>query len=518
MLLVLLVGLVMSFVAYEAVDSGEDRYAGQLMDRYAEEVTDAITDRVTTYGDTLSDLSYAVGAQTDLSQDDFNRITAGLDANRLPGAAAVGFIVPASTAQVTAVQRYWRGQGSPGLVLRLQSGTGIHHFLIFEKAFDDRSDMRGTDVAASAPVASVLQTAQRNGVLQVSPAYQMLRDSTVVAAQGQPSVMLAIAVYSGLGSSAPDEFKGWVVMGVRGQDFLSQTLLDRGQGTIGVTVADTVSGSEVVLAAVTPGRGAGDSALVRQRSVTVAQRQWQVTITPTTRILTAAARGMSRLALAAGAALSLLLAALTGVLVGSRNRALDQVERATVALREDIVRRESIETSLRERESQLQHQAFHDPLTGLANRILFYDRLAHAMDTQARTGQAVAVLFIDLDGFKAINDRHGHQAGDTVLREIAGRLRVCLRHGDTLARFGGDEFAVILEGLTAAADACTAAHRVIEIVQEPIDLPEAVVGVSASVGIAVNRAGVSADELLKEADDAMYAAKAAGKNRYIEAG
>jgi diguanylate cyclase (GGDEF)-like protein len=225
----------------------------------------------------------------------------------------------------------------------------------------------------------------------------------------------------------------------------------------------------------------------------------------------------SGLALSAGTALSLLLAALSGVLARSRNRAVEQVDQATTALRHDVARREAVEAQLRERETQLQQLAFRDPLTGLANRMLFYDRLTHALNTHARAGRPFAVLFIDLDGFKQINDDCGHQTGDAVLRAVATRLRAGLRAGDTVARFGGDEFVILLEGLTAHIDGGATAARIIGLVRQPIDVAGGTVVVSASVGIAVNLPGMGADDLLRQADEAMYTAKAAGKNCYAEA-
>jgi diguanylate cyclase (GGDEF)-like protein len=133
-------------------------------------------------------------------------------------------------------------------------------------------------------------------------------------------------------------------------------------------------------------------------------------------------------------------------------------------------------------EEQLRHQALHDPLTGLGNRALLRDRLQHALRRQARRDPDLALLLIDLDDFKDVNDGYGHAAGDLVLCEVTARLRDCLRTGDTLARLGGDEFAVILED-GGADEAEHIAHRVISAVHAPFDLPNGetvAVGASAS--------------------------------------
>jgi diguanylate cyclase (GGDEF)-like protein len=515
--LVLIAGLAGTAGAGVAVEAEEDRYAGQIMDNYATLLTDAVEDQVTRYGDTLSDMSYAVGAQTLLTADDFTRITAGLDSSRLSGAGSIALVVPAAPAEIAAVQRRWRAQGATGLTLQPEPEAPKHAFLIFEKAFDDRDDMRGVDLAVSTEISTALHTAQRSGGLAISAPFRLVRDRQLPADRQQTSVVLTTPVYTGLGSAAPDEFLGWMVMGLRGQDFLAQTFLDQGQSAVQITLADPARDG-ATLTEVTPGTRVDSHPLERVTGITAGQRHWQLTMWPTSRLTAATDRGMSGLTAAAGAALSVLLAAMTGVLTGSRNRALEQVERATAELRRDIRRREEVEAALRESEEQLRHLAFHDPLTGLANRMLFYDRLDHALATHGRKRRTFAVLFIDLDGFKEINDRLGHDAGDTVLRAVAERLRAGLRTTDTVARFGGDEFAIILEDLSSAEDARPTAQRVIDSLREPVDVDGGPARVSASVGVAVNAPGATAADILREADTAMYTAKTAGKNRYAEAG
>ena len=171
-------------------------------------------------------------------------------------------------------------------------------------------------------------------------------------------------------------------------------------------------------------------------------------------------------------------------------------------------------TARKELEEQLSHQAVHDSLTGLANRVLLRDRVIHALERRELHGQAVAVLFIDLDDFKNVNDSLGHQLGDKLLIEAGQRLRDAIRPGDTPARLGGDELAVLLEECNGIADANTVAGRVADALSKPFVLDGSEVVVGASVGIAIEDGhGASADELLQDADVAMYRAKAAGKGR-----
>jgi diguanylate cyclase (GGDEF)-like protein/PAS domain S-box-containing protein len=164
-------------------------------------------------------------------------------------------------------------------------------------------------------------------------------------------------------------------------------------------------------------------------------------------------------------------------------------------------------------EAQLENIAHFDVLTHVPNRLLLADRLRQAIAQAERTRAFVAVCYLDLDGFKPINDTHGHDAGDKVLVEIAQRLAACLRGGDTVARLGGDEFVLVL-GLAALEDLATATTRMIEEVARPMTVAGRTVSISASVGVSIYpRDGLESDALLRHADEAMCRAKRAGKNR-----
>jgi diguanylate cyclase (GGDEF)-like protein len=156
---------------------------------------------------------------------------------------------------------------------------------------------------------------------------------------------------------------------------------------------------------------------------------------------------------------------------------------------------------------RLRHQAFHDALTGLPNRALFHDRLQHALDRGQRQGEGVALLFIDLDGFKAINDVLGHEAGDRVLQEVAHRLQGAVRTSDTVARLGGDEFGVLLEETTGPAEAEEAMARIRDALDAPLQAAGRAVTMTASLGAAFAGPHDDADALLRVADTAMYEAK-----------
>ena len=173
---------------------------------------------------------------------------------------------------------------------------------------------------------------------------------------------------------------------------------------------------------------------------------------------------------------------------------------------------------VRDRESareQLEFQASHDVLTGLLNRHLLADRIEHAVARSSRGGGGVAVLYIDLDRFKAVNDAHGHAAGDALLVEVARRLRESVRAGDTVARLGGDEFAVLCEDLPERSTVFEIADRIVERLGEPIPIGDLLAVVSASVGIAIPEGNVvDGEAMLRDADAAMYRAKDGGRDRW----
>lgn len=180
-------------------------------------------------------------------------------------------------------------------------------------------------------------------------------------------------------------------------------------------------------------------------------------------------------------------------------------------------------------EAQLVHEAFHDPLTGLPNRALFTDRLAHAIRRAEREPlRRYAVLFLDVDRFKVVNDSLGHAAGDRLLLEVAERLKLCVRPGDTVARIGGDEFVILIEEVNSQEDATVVAHRIHKAFAKPFDILGEEVFSTASIGITLNRISTAPpapltvganvaiqtpEEILRDADTAMYRAKAHGKAR-----
>lgn len=165
-------------------------------------------------------------------------------------------------------------------------------------------------------------------------------------------------------------------------------------------------------------------------------------------------------------------------------------------------------------EERLLHQVLHDSLTGLPNRLLFMDRLQHALARSQRARTPVAVLFVDLDHFKSVNDHHGHRAGDQLLDSVARTLERAVRPADTVARLGGDEFALLCEDMSSEQDAVLVAQRLGEALNQPFAVDNARISVTASIGIAFAQEDDEPHTLLKHADAAMYKVKEGGRGSY----
>jgi diguanylate cyclase (GGDEF)-like protein len=200
---------------------------------------------------------------------------------------------------------------------------------------------------------------------------------------------------------------------------------------------------------------------------------------------------------------------------GKVNDASEKLSIVNVALKGEVCKRHALEdqlTAISEQGDADRHAALHDALTGLPNRTLFHDRLEHGIAQAARHDWPLAVMFVDLDDFKAINDTHGHDVGDSVLRTIASRLSAATRSDDTVSRHGGDEFLYLLMEVADEGDVAAIAEKVIAAIELPCEVStpqlQILLAVKASVGISIfPRDGATPDELVKAADSAMYEAK-----------
>jgi diguanylate cyclase (GGDEF)-like protein len=502
-LAVVLVGAVASIGASAAVDRGQKRLSTQAMDTYIGDLSDAINDEVEHYGDALADVVAGIDTHPDLTSAQFAGLIAHLSPKRLPGVSGVAFVVPAFDEELSSVQATWRSRGATGLSL-YRTGAGVEHdYTIFGRSFTELPFASGRDLAQIPQNADALRIARDTGAFTMSRAHVLARERALGLNEQQMSFTLTMPVFGATTSAGARHLRGWIIMGVHGGEFLNETLRNQSRGAIQVRLADP-GGVGTVIAQVTAGTRMTDRSLYRSRLLLVGQHTWDLDLWPTDSLLSANDRWGGTLTMIGGLFITILLATLVGLLAGGRSRAMAERDEYVLELQKDKL--------------ELERLAFHDHLTGLANRGLFYDRVGQALKSHTRTGESFAVFFIDLDGFKQVNDELGHRAGDMVLCEVADRLRDCLRDSDTVARFGGDEFAVITERLAGPEDVHITAGRIVAAVQQPIDVGRQEALVTASVGIALNRPGDSADDILREADVAMYTAKTTGKCRHVLAG
>jgi diguanylate cyclase (GGDEF)-like protein/PAS domain S-box-containing protein len=194
--------------------------------------------------------------------------------------------------------------------------------------------------------------------------------------------------------------------------------------------------------------------------------------------------------------------------VGVTNRIADPSVGGMVCNMRDITERKGVE-------AELAHRAHHDQLTSLPNRANFLARLDGALAASMHSGSTLAVLFVDVDRFKMVNDSLGHEAGDRLLFDVANRLRACVRPSDVVARFGGDEFTLLLDDVSSPGAAVATAQRINEVLRNPLEFEGKEITLSASIGVALSTAGTeSAADLLRQADLAMYSAKDKGRSRW----
>lgn len=216
---------------------------------------------------------------------------------------------------------------------------------------------------------------------------------------------------------------------------------------------------------------------------------------------------------------SVLLLVFIGEINGLYRRlggAVRDLSEANVKLVQAVQEKESLLVDLRRSEAEVRQLAYYDPLTELPNRRLLIDRMKTAISQAVRHHHAMAVMFLDLDRFKEINDSLGHEAGDALLKEVAARLTACVRSGDTVSRLGGDEFVIVLAEIARADDATRVAEKIIHALHEPVLIGGQPLQVSTSIGIAEFpvEGSEGMDELMQRADAALYAAKDAGRNTY----
>jgi diguanylate cyclase (GGDEF)-like protein len=308
------------------------------------------------------------------------------------------------------------------------------------------------------------------------------------------SFSMVAPVYSGVPASLAERrtmVVGWLVGFFDGPELI-RAAVAANHGDISVRLTWRGLGGPSVIAS-TP---AISGPTFRQSGRFRADGAWEVALRGSSSSALAHARAQAWEVFGAGMLLTVLLASLFFVIIGSRDRALRLVARRT---------------------EELHHQVLHDGLTGLPNRVLALDRAEQMLVSSRRDRTSPAALFLDIDDFKTINDTLGHGAGDELLRAVASRLRAAVRASETVARLGGDEFVVLVDGRGTEDGPELVAQRILDMMAEPFHLAaggDQALAISFSVGVAIGDRD-NADELLRDADIALYQAKAAGKARFV---
>ncbi len=356
----------------------EDRVTRALHERTAA-VSQAISAEVGRYATSMADLAAAIGAQSQLEAAEFTAITAGVNRRRLPGGTGLSLVVQTPVNQVAAVQAEWRRHGDSQLVLR-PTGGGPHRFVVQNVDLDRTGSSAGLDVSASRQAVEAMDLAEQGHRVTVSRTYRLLKDSDRPLAERQLSFVFVAPVYStSPGAADAGRFRGWLMLGVRGGDFLSEVVAGSAGDAVAVTLLDDTSGEPLPVAYWTPEVALDPAVGPVDTSVTVAQRSWYLRVAATTQLLAGTDQGLDKVAWLIGAVLTALLLALTASVLNSRDRALRRVAVATAALRDDIAHREAVEHRLRARERELVGFAgvvAHDLRSPLA-RIMGYADFLH---------------------------------------------------------------------------------------------------------------------------------------------
>jgi diguanylate cyclase (GGDEF)-like protein len=473
----------------------------------AERMSTAVRIQLQRTTDVADNTGTYVKVASGMTQDQFQTWFDSGGMDRRPGLLGLGFIDRvSSTALATYEAERQRAADWPSASTFSVEPAGDRLAYCFVRFQDQGAAAAigrlppGFDICAAGRIGELLRQAMQTGqatVMAISAPNGESKTDPYLAdglrAIGGSAFAILEPVYDGTPGNAAERLasiRGWVVGAFDGPA-LVQTALGHDYETVALRLTWVGAGVTSVIAESAAGIGPEPGHSSLDYSVAL-DGGWRLSLSAPDSAVRASARRNATVAIALGGLLTMLLVTLMLVLSGSRNRALRMVEVKTV---------------------QLRHQTLHDALTGLPNRALVLDRATQLLVRARREGTVAAALFLDLDGFKAVNDSFGHHVGDALLCAVASRLQAVLRASETIARLGGDEFVVLAEG--GPPDAL--AERIIAAMAEPFDLGDVAgrpVSVGVSIGIATGSA-CDANELLREADVAMYRAKASGRGRFM---
>lgn len=425
--------------------------------------------------------------------------TLQLDAN-FSGIQAIGVVkwVPAQhKAQHVAEMQ---AAGFPSYTIAPEGPRDVYAPIVQREPYVGRNRaLPGGDIWPSPVRRLALEKARDSGMAAISGKVQLKIDTQ---ADAPPGFIMYLPIYAQ--GQARDtieqrraQLMGWVYASFHMNDFMASLY---GSQAPGLTLA-VYDGAETAEASLlyrtgdpaTPVAGSPRrAALSANEYMVVAGHNWTLSLSTQEAFEARYGRGIATMTALAGMVLSVLLAALAWQMINGREQAL----RVAASMTEE-----------------LRHMAQHDPLTGLPNRALFSDRLNQELARAKRQKGRFAMVFLDLDHFKPINDTFGHDVGDQVLTQVAGQLQGCVRAADTVGRIGGDEFVVLMAQLSASDSVLALADKLHQTLHQPFVVEGHTLSISCCIGVAVYpEDGTDALTLTKNADDAMYRAKAAGRN------
>jgi len=489
-LLVLAVSLLTTYQLWRDAYQQSAQLARADFDYLVSETNRRIEQRMLTYEQVLQGFVGLFGAQKNVTRDEFHLYYEALRLeDNYPGIQGIGYaaLIPPAVKEshITAV----RSEGFPNYAITPPGERKIYSSVLYIEPFSGLNLRAfGYDMFSEPVRRAAMEKARDSGDASVSEKVILVQEPD--RGRAQSGFLMYLPVYR---NGAPHDtvearranLAGWLYAPFR-MDDLMNGLINEQSGNVDMSIYDGKEMTENTLmystgAAPVPASAPRMQAL---RRLNILGHDWTMVISAYSNFGRQARHDKAPLILQMGLAASILLTLLTWLLIDDRTRAW-----------------------------QVARMAFYDALTGLPNRKLFTDRLLHAIAKARRDKTRVAVMFIDLDKFKPVNDRYGHAVGDLLLKEVAKRLHDCLRESDTVARLGGDEFIMLVSYSGERRSHMVVAEKILSALTTPFFIAGYTHHISASIGIAVYpQDGADEKQLLKNADTAMYHAKKSGRN------
>ncbi len=493
-LIVLAVSLFFTYQLWNEARNNAEKALQSDFDYLVRESNRRIEQRMQTYEQVLRGAVALFAASDDVTRQEFHEYVSALRLDEhYPGIEGIGFSIPVPPAQKASHITAIRNEGFPDYSIKPEGERDVYTSIVYLEPFSGRNLRAfGYDMYTDPVRRAAMQQARDSGRAAASGKVTLVQDA---GHDIQTGFLLYLPVYR---NGAPHDtvterrasFAGWIYAPFRISDLMAGLNGEKSE-TLDVSLYDgnSVSGDALMHGdSEFNGIRQSPTRFVRAHHISIGGHDWTVITRAQPGFEQQIERGKAPIILRAGIAASVLLTLLAWLLVDDRARAL-QAARQALRL------------------------ALYDILTDLPNRKLFTDRLLQALAKAKRDKAQVAVMFIDLDKFKPVNDQYGHAIGDLLLKEVANRLEECVRQSDTVARLGGDEFVVLLPYAKENHGDMIVAGKILKALSEPFQIAGQALHISSSIGIAVYpQDGDTEKLLLKNADIAMYHAKKSGRN------